>query len=87
MAAAGAVPVGLLVHAAIVAGRATGRIGAADGQMMLLDARGPNMVQMAVVQVIDVALVLDGHVAAVGTVLMIVVGMMRMGSSQGLTSS
>ena len=83
VAAAVTVPVALVVHAAIVVGRAAGRVGAANGQMMFLDAGGPHVVQMAVVQVIDMALVLNGHMAAIDAMLMIVARVMRMRGSQG----
>ena len=76
MAAARAVDVILGVGAAGVLRRAAGRVAPADGQRMLLDLAALGMVQVAVVDVIDMAFVLDGGVAAAGPVLMAVAGVM-----------
>ena len=69
VAAPRAVPVTGLM-ALVVAGRAALRVLRADLQRMFLHQRGADgVVQVAVVQVIDVALMLDGGVAAAGAVL------------------
>lgn len=73
VAAAGAVLMALLVFAAVVSRRARGRIGAADFELVLLDVLAVLMVQMAVVEIIDVAVVFHRGVAAVRTVLVVVV--------------
>ena len=70
VAAAGAVAVALGVLAAVVAGRAGRGVGAPDRQGVLLDRAAVLVVQVAVVQVVGVAVVLDGRVAAVRPVLM-----------------
>jgi len=69
MAAARAVPMPRLMLAAIMSRSAAGGISAAHLQLVLLDPILARMVQVAVVQVIDVAVVLDGGVAAAGPVL------------------
>lgn len=81
VAAAGTVAMAFLVLAAIVIGRAAGRVDAADGQLMFLDASDAHVVQMPVMQIIDMILVLNRHMAATGAMLMVVVGVV--GSSQG----
>jgi hypothetical protein len=83
VAAAGAVFVVLGVAAAVVSRRAGGRVLAADAQAVFLDPFGAHVVQVAVVQVVDVALMLDGGVATRRAVLVIVLGMK--GSSHGET--
>jgi hypothetical protein len=65
------------VTAAVVAGRAIGRIGGADAQAMLLNSLGPHVVQMPIVQIVDVPVMLDGGVTAIRSVLVIVLGVMR----------
>jgi hypothetical protein len=72
MAAAGAVPMSLVVLAAIMVGSALGGISAADRQRVFLDFVAFVVVQVPIVQVVGVALVADGLVAAVGPVLMVV---------------
>ena len=73
VAAAGAVPVSLLVSAAAVARGAGGRVLLRDRQLVLLDDLASYVVQVAVVQVIDVPLVLrpgsrpDGRLLEGGT--------------------
>jgi hypothetical protein len=66
--------VGMLrvVGAAGVGGRTRGRIRAAVGERMLVHMAVPTVeaVQMAVMQIIDVVVVLDGRVAASGAVAM-----------------
>jgi hypothetical protein len=74
MTAAGPVLVVLGMVAAIMGGRASGGIGAADGDSMFLDLIAGGMVQMAVVEIIDVAVMFQGLVAAAGTMLVRVVG-------------
>src|SRR4051794_480601 len=72
VAAAGAVAVGRVVGAAGVGGGAGRRVGRVDGQHVLLDPGAGGVVQVAVVQVIDVAVVADGGVPAAGPVLVLV---------------
>jgi hypothetical protein len=72
MAAVGPVTMCLLVSGAVMAGGAAGRIGTGDRQPVFLDVAAVLVVQMAVVQVIGVAVVVDGRVAAVRPVLMVV---------------
>jgi hypothetical protein len=78
MAAAGAVGVVLGVAGTAVLGRAVGRVGPTNFQGVLLDLPPGGVVQVAVMDVIHVAVVLDGGVAAAGAVLMIVVVVVRM---------
>jgi hypothetical protein len=71
MAAAGAMDVTGGVAGAPVVGRALGRIGRVDRDRAFVDVIAVDLVQVAVVQVVDVAGVLDREVAAVGAVNMI----------------
>jgi hypothetical protein len=75
VAAARAVLVFLVVLAAIVLRSALGWVAGIDRELMLLDAAFGHVVQVAVVQVVHVAFVTDGGVAAAGAVLVCVVGM------------
>ena len=68
MTTAGAVPMGLVVLAAVVRGSAGRRVGGADVDLVFLDPRWRRVVQAAVVQIIDMTVVLDRGVAAVGPV-------------------
>ena len=77
VAAAGAVDVSGFVAAAVVVGRAGVRVGGADGDAVFIDVVAMRVVQVAVVQVIDVAVVFDGGVAAASAVLVRVVGVVR----------
>jgi len=70
MAAAGAVAVGLVVAVALVFRGAAIRVFGADFQHMLVHVIAVGMVQMTVVQVINVILMADGHMAALRPVLM-----------------
>jgi hypothetical protein len=72
MPAAGAVNVFLGVGPTSVLGRAAGRIARANFQLVLLDLAAVWMVQMAIVDVIDVSVVLDRRVAAARAVLVVV---------------
>jgi hypothetical protein len=76
--AARPVPVSILVFAAVMLRGAAARIGGADIHSVFLDAAGAVVVQMAVVQVIDMTVMLDADVAATWAVLMRVVGMVGM---------
>ena len=69
MAAVRAVLVTLLVRSTFMVRRAGRRVRRADRQGMFLDLAAILVVQVAVVQVIDVSIVLDGRVPAVGAVL------------------
>jgi hypothetical protein len=75
MAAAGAVTVAVFVLAALV-GNTAARVGRVDRQGVLLDAVGGDVMQVAIVQVIDVAVVLDRRVTAVRAMLVVVVGVL-----------
>jgi hypothetical protein len=70
MAAARPMPMSLVVLAAIVVGSAGGGVGAADGQTVFLNLVAFVVVQVTIVQIVGVAVVLDGRVAAVWPVLM-----------------
>ena len=74
MAAAGAVLMPLLVFTAVVARRASRGVDGSDLELVLLHVLAALVMQVPVMQVIDVAFVLDRRVAAVGAVLMVVVG-------------
>lgn len=87
VAAARTVLVSFLVTAAVMARCAGGRIGRTDRQRMLLDLAADRVVQVAVVQVIDMAIVLDGRVAAVGAVLVRVTLVMSRHSNVSLLGS
>jgi len=69
VAAVGTVFVALVMAVATVGRGALGRVGRADGEGVLLDLLAFDVMQMAVVQVIDVAIVNDRRVAASGAVL------------------
>src|SRR5438067_13097150 len=85
VAAAGAVDVALHVPAAGVRRGAGVRVGRADRQGVLAHrAVGLGVVQVAVVQVVGVAVVLDGRVPAAGAVPVLVV---RVGVRRGHGSS
>src|SRR5262249_11143471 len=71
--AARAMPVVLVVLSAVVVRCAARRLGGAHRYCMLLDAALAVVVQVAVVQVVNVALVLDARVPATWAVLMVVV--------------
>jgi hypothetical protein len=70
MPAAGTVLVGALYFR-----RAAGRIGRVDTDDMLIDVIAMHVVHMAVMQIVDVAVMADCGMAAAGAVLM---GMVRM---------
>lgn len=72
VSAARSVHVGVVVTGAGVAGRAIGGIGGIDGNGVLVVMVLVGAMQMAVVKVIDVAVVKDGCVAAAGAVSMVV---------------
>src|SRR5205807_2193763 len=82
MAAARAVLVGLVMAAAGVLGRAFAGVLLAHRQLVLFHVLALNVVQVAIVQVIDVAVMLDGGVPAAGAVLMVVVGVAGTGRHQ-----
>jgi hypothetical protein len=69
VATGGPMLVGFLVTTAVVRGRARSRVRGADGQGIFLDLAAVLVVQVAVVQVIDMAIVPDGRVAALGAML------------------
>jgi hypothetical protein len=69
VAAIRAMLVGLVVLAAGVLGRARGGVGAADRQLVLLDASLAHVVQVAVMQIVDMVAMFDGRVTAVGPML------------------
>jgi hypothetical protein len=86
MAAVRAMVVVSGVLATIVVRSALRRVGGGHLQMVLFDALRPHVVQMAIVQVIDVALVADGRVATAGTVLVSMPGVMRRRAAHGSSS-
>ena len=61
-----------VMSTAAVGRRAVRRVGRGDRDHMLIDVIPVRMMQMTIVEVIDVSLVDDGLVAAIGTVDMIV---------------
>jgi hypothetical protein len=76
--------VALLMTATVMCGRAAGGIFRIDGNHVLLDLVAVLMVQVAVVQIVDMALVLDSGVAAFRAVLVRVTFVM---ACHGVTSS
>jgi len=66
--------VGVMTAAAMV-GRAAVRVALAHGDDMLVDVVLVRMMQVAVMEIVDVAIVAHGEMAAPGTVLMRMVGM------------
>jgi hypothetical protein len=68
VAAAGAVLVGAIVLAAVVRRRARGRVRAAYGERVLVDVVAVDVMEMAVVKEVLMAIVLDRLVAAVRAV-------------------
>ena len=77
VSAAGAVYMSRFVAVAVMIWRAGVRVGGADGDAVFINVVAMRVVQVAVVQVIDVAVVLDGGVAAARAVLVRVVGVVR----------
>ena len=77
VAAAGAVYMSRFVAVAVMIWGADVRVGGADGDAVFIDVVAVRMVQVAIVQVIDVAFVFDGGVAAASAVLVRVVGVVR----------
>jgi hypothetical protein len=76
VAAVRTVAMSLIVFAAIVVRRTVGGIVATHFQTMLLDSPAGRMVQMAIVQVVNVTIVLDSRVTAFGTMLVRMVRVM-----------
>jgi hypothetical protein len=72
VSAAFAVTVPALVLAARVRRRARRRIGGVDGELVLVDVTAVKIVQVAVVEIVGVALVLNGAMAAAGAVRVLV---------------
>lgn len=78
MTAVGPVNVSRVVPAALVVGRAVGRVGVVDFQLVLNNLPVRLLVmEVAVVEVVDVTVVLDCRVAAAGAVLVWVVFVSR----------
>jgi hypothetical protein len=75
VAATGAVPVVLRMLAAIVSGRAALRIGGAHGDGVLVEMIFVGVMKMAVMKIVDVALVSDRRMTATRTVLVRMVAM------------
>jgi hypothetical protein len=69
VAAAGAVLMGFVMLSAIVAGRAIAGVGAVHFQPMFFDPALAYVMQVAVVQVVDMVVVLDRGMAAILAVL------------------
>ena len=72
VAAVGTVLVPLVVFAASMLGRACGRIGRADGQLVFFNLPAIHMVQVPIMQVINMVVVQDPRVSAVRSVLVLV---------------
>lgn len=72
--AVGAVDVGRVVAGALVVRGASGRIGGGDGNDMLVDMTFVQVMQVAVVEVIDMIVMLYGGMTAAGGVYMVVIG-------------
>ena len=75
MAAVGAMDVGVFMGIALVARSADGRICWREGNHVLVDVAVVEMMQVAIVQIVNVILVLDGSMTATGLMLMVVTGM------------
>jgi hypothetical protein len=86
MAATRAVVMTGRMPAAVVVGRARLGVGSADREDVLLNAARAHVVQMAVVQVINVAVVPHRLMPAVRAMLVRMAGMDRMTSTHELTS-
>lgn len=84
MATSGTMLVSSVVARAGMLGRALSRIVATHLERVLDDLGTLLMVQMAVVQEIHMASVTDGSVAAIGAVLVVVIGVLLMMSHGGL---
>lgn len=80
VAAARTVNVAWLMAGAAVRGSASGGIGGAHWDGMLVHMVAVGVVQVAIVQIVDVAVVHDGGVAAARTVLVVVVGVVMGGT-------
>jgi hypothetical protein len=76
VSAGGAVPMALLMTAAVVLGRAFLGVVAVDFELMFLHAALADVMQVSVVQVVDVTLVLQRGVPAAGAVLVLVVAVL-----------
>ncbi|SAL54611.1 hypothetical protein AWB64_06017 [Caballeronia sordidicola] len=66
-----------LMATALVIGRAAIEIGGVDFQLVFIDMVAVRVMQVAVVQVVDMALMANRRVAAAGTMLVIVMGVVR----------
>ena len=77
VAAARAMHVAGFVAVAVMVGGADVRVGGADGDGVFIDVVAVRVVQVAAVQVINVAFVCDGGVTAIRAVLVFVVGVVR----------
>lgn len=77
VSAAGAVYMSRFVAVAVMIWGADVRVGGADGDAVFIDVVAVRVVQVAIVQVIDVAFVFDGGVTAIRAVLVFVVGVVR----------
>lgn len=73
MAATRTVDMTRLVTTATVLGRATGGVGLRDGNHVFVDVVAVRMVQVTIMQIVDMAFVADGGVAAARTMLVVVV--------------
>jgi hypothetical protein len=73
VAAAGSVDVSGLVTITIVMRGALGRIGLIDFKLVLIHAVSVGVMETSVVQIVDVTVVLNGGVTAVGSVLVVVI--------------
>lgn len=76
VAAIGSMLVPIFMTAATVLGSAGVRIGGVDGERVLFDLAAVLMMQAAVVQIIDVAIMLDAGMTAIGAVLVAMIFVM-----------
>jgi len=81
VAAVGAVDVAGVVTCTAMLGSAGGRVGVGDGNDVFVNMVAVREVQVTIMQIINVIIVMDGSMAAVGTVLMGVCGMLGMDAS------
>lgn len=80
MAAAGAVDVSGVMRATGVLGGALGRVGGGEADRVFVDVAIVGMVQVAVVEIVDVIIVLDGGMTAAS---LMMVGMFGMNGAGG----
>lgn len=80
VAALWAVDVVGIVPRALMVRRAPNRVNVSDGQRVLIHMTLMHVVQMAIVQIIDMSVVLDSNMAAIRAMLVIMILVMRGGA-------